>query len=99
MRHGGQLCLIHESMFKSLGPRGPLPGLLSSGDQPLPGWLSGRCPRGLSFFWAPLGLKVRKLPFSKELGASGELKQEKEINVPCLASRGPGPCPRVSDSL
>ena len=75
-------------------PRGPLPGLLSSGDQPLPGWLSGRCPRGLSFFWAPLGLKVRKLPFSKELGASGELKQEKEINVPCLASRGPGPCPR-----
>ena len=74
-------------------PRGPLPGLLSSGDQPLPGWLSGRCPRGLSFFWAPLGLKVRKLPFSKELGASGKLKQEKEINVPCLASRGPGPCP------
>lgn len=46
-------------------------------------------PEGLSFFWTPLGLKVHKLPFSKELGASGKLKRGKEISVPCLASRGP----------
>lgn len=38
------------------------------------------------------------LPFSKkELGASGKLKQEKEISVPRLASCGPGPRPREEE--